>query len=47
MKSKSAILKELESCKKSKEEYEKVNDNYMATIYNHIIYTLNWVLSNE
>lgn len=44
MKSKKAILAELEAYEKLKEKYQEEENIYMATLYNHMILTLRWVL---
>jgi len=44
MKSKKAILAELESYEKLKEKYQTEGEDYLATLYNHMILVLRWVL---
>ena len=44
MKSKKAILAELETYKKLKKKYQDNDEIYLATLYNHMILTLEWVL---
>lgn len=44
MKSKKAILAELEAYEKLKNKYQDDGDTYLATLYNHMILTLKWVL---
>lgn len=44
MKSKKAILAELEAYKKLKNKYQDEGNDYLATLYNHMILTLLWVL---
>ena len=44
MKPKKAILAELEACTKLKEKYQDEGEDYLATLYNHMILILEWVL---
>lgn len=44
MKTKKAILAELEACEKLKKKYQIEGEDYLVTLYNHIILTLRWVL---
>lgn len=44
MKSKKAIIAELEAYEKLKEKYQDEGEIYLATLYNHMILTLRWVL---
>ena len=44
MKSKKAILAELEAYEKLKEKYQDGGEDYLATLYNHMILVLRWVL---
>jgi hypothetical protein len=44
MKSKKAILAELDTYEKLKEKYQDEGEDYLATLYNHMILTLKWVL---
>lgn len=44
MKSKKAILAELESFEKLKKKYQEEGNENLVTLYNHMILTLKWVL---
>lgn len=44
MKSKKAIIAELKAYEKLKNKYQDEGEDYLATLYNHMILTLRWVL---
>ena len=44
MKSKKAILAELEAYEKLKEKHQDEENYYLATLYNHMAMVLRWVL---